>query len=169
MKTNRLFVAISCFVTLSVILIGFRMGAYYKDKIYEQQILYKWQNLAFHLCYYDESTVFHGIEESNKYYIKLGIYVYNNDQSKYSLSEEDVYDYFRNEYDDEGELSIYNRSEQIQGYIDWWIYDDGEEKINTYKDELNNYMRKKGINKNVSEINLDELDKVICNYEAENM
>ena len=145
----------------------------YKVKVRNEQlqlaILYKHQNKAFGMCQdnFDDRLYFHGSDEIDKGYILIATIVYSGDQDKYELTEEDVVTYLSSEYDESGQLRVYNRPAAIDDYIEWY-YHGGDEKVLEYRSEINAYLRENTDIERINDISYEKLVEVVQQYQAEN-
>lgn len=107
----------------------------------EREYLYYRQNTAFELCSnLNERKYYHGSDELRLNRIVVNLYAYNNAQSDYQLSVEEIIDYFNKEYDSDGKLAIYSIPVNINDYIKWY-FDNGEDIILEFGDWFNEYLR----------------------------
>lgn len=145
----------------------------HKVKMANEQLLlevsYKHQNKAFGMCQdnFDDRLYFHGSDEIDKGYILIATIVYSGDQDKYELTEQDVVTYLSSEYDESGQLRVYNRPAAIDDYIEWY-YHGGAKKVDDYRWEISDFLRENDHTKRITDISYDELVKLVQQYQAEN-
>ena len=106
--------------------------------------LYVRQNVAFDVCTdYTQNDRYHGDNELKLNRVVVNISAYNEYQSKYQLTVDEVVDYFEEEYDSSGNPRVYSQPESIHDYIEWY-WNGGEEIIGEYGDGFTEYMSKHG-------------------------
>lgn len=143
---DKIVLAIFIFVILSSIF--FKIAGPMIEEMIEKKrqlpSLYVHQNVAFDICTdYTQNDHYHGANELKLNIIIVYIYAYNDYQSKYNLTLDEVVDYFKEEYTSSRKLKVYSQPENIHDYIEWY-YHGGEEKIWDYGNNFNDYMKKQG-------------------------
>ena len=92
--------------------------------------LYYRQNTAFELCgNLNKRRSYHSANELRLNRIVVDLYVFNNIQSEYQVTVDDVIDYLSEEYDSSGKLMVYSIPENIKNYISWYYEDNGEDIV----------------------------------------
>ena len=143
----------------------------HKVKMFNEQIqleiLYKHQNQSLGLSQdiLANRIYFHGADEINQAYLLIATTVYNSDQEKYQLSEEEIVEYLSSEYDEEGRLRVYNKPEDLDDYIEWY-YNGGKAKIDDYYGIIDRYLLEINYPENICEINNEKLLEVVQQYQA---
>ena len=171
MKKNR--IVISLLFIIAILGVAFYLHAYHEKKnaerMHELEILYKHQNTAFGLSRdnLDNRIYYHGSDEVDKKYILIATIAYNRDQEKYELTEQDIITYLDSEYDESGELRVYNRPAAIDDYIEWYYYF-GDGKIDEFRSEIDYFLRNNNYTERFSDISYEKLVEVIHLYEEEN-
>lgn len=170
---KKIRIVVSLLIVLTICGITFFLRSYNEKentkKMLELEILYKHQNKAFGMCRdnHDARLYFHGSDEIDKKYILLATIVYSGDQDKYVLTEQDIVTYLSNEYDESGQLRVYNRPAAIDDYIEWY-YHGGDEKVLEYRSEINAYLRENTDIERINDISYEKLVEVVQQYQAEN-
>lgn len=84
--------------------------------------LYYRQNTAFELCgNLNKRRSYHSANELRLNRIVVDLYVFNNIQSEYQVTVDDVIDYLSEEYDSSGKLKVYFVPQNIKEYIEWYL------------------------------------------------
>lgn len=167
-KMKKVVIFLIYVMIISFLVVGYN---YYTSRIEsaeqkkEAAHQYKRQNMAFGLSSdnHDDRINYHGSDEFNKSKLIIELYVYNNSDTKYYLSEEEVMDYFSNEYNENGELMVFNRSDAIENYIHWW-FNGGNDEIISFGRGLQKYADSLGITEYIYEIDENEMRDLMENY-----
>ena len=115
-------------IIISVIILflcGIAAGLIYRQHKYKEwatevklEILYKWQNKAFLMnCNHKERLGYLSADNSDLQELAIYLHIYNNMQTNYQLTIEDVLNYLSEEYDSEGNLRVYSQPKEIENYI----------------------------------------------------
>ena len=143
MKKKLLFLLLLFLLLGNVVYIGFK--GYQSQKIKEKkelEKLYNRQNTAFELCSnLNERKSYHGVDELRLNRIAIDLYVFNNIQSEYQVSVDEVKNYLAEEYDTDGKPMIYSMSENIKNYINWYFEDNGEDTVLYFGARVNKYLK----------------------------
>ena len=98
------------------------------------------QNNAFELSSnLDDRKSFHGADELRRNRVVLNLYVYNNIQTMYKLTIDEVEEYLKEEYSSDSKLKIYTTPENISDYISWYCYG-GDRIVLEFGDWFNDYL-----------------------------
>lgn len=110
-----------------------------KDKL---EKLYYRQNTAFELCdNLNERKSYHGADELRLNRIAVDLYVFNNIQSEYQVTVDEVTNYLAEENDANGKPMIYSMPENIKNYISWYYEDNGQDIILDFGAWFNDYLK----------------------------
>ena len=167
MKKSR--IVVSLIIIAAILCVAFWVRSYHEKKnaerMHELEILYKHQNTAFGMCHdnLDNRIYYHGSDEVNKKFILIATIAYNRDQEKYVLTEQDIITYLDSEYDESGELRVYNRPAAIDDYIEWY-YHGGDEKVDYCRSEIDHYLINHNYTENTMEISYEKLVEVNEKY-----
>lgn len=102
--------------------------------------LYYKQNTAFELSEnLDDRNYFHGANELRRNRVVVNLFVYNNIQTAYKLTIDEVEKYLNEEYSSDGKPKIYSIPDNISDYISWY-WNGGGKIILEFGDWFNDYL-----------------------------
>ena len=152
MSMKRIIVFISVIIALLSVIIVYRVHETETKKLEaekkELEELYYDQNTALRLCQdCDKRFSYHGVKDADMKELAIAIYAYNNLQSEYKLTIDEVIDYISKEFDSEGKPRIYSQPPNIKAYIDWSYIKAtgyGNDLIHDYSSCFGAYLIEKG-------------------------
>lgn len=145
MKKKKLFIGILILLIGAILIfICWQKKISHEAKTQEElEILYKYQNKAFHLCNDAEGYYFHGIDDLKLQEVVVDLAAFNEAQEEYYVTLEDVVDYLGDEFDDDGQPLIFSCPENIEKYVSWYWHG-GSDIIMDYGDRFNEYLMDNG-------------------------
>ena len=172
MKKNVIII-ISIILSFSIaIIVGIKVIQVKKDSEVqanaerELKRLYYRQNEAFELGDdLNKRDFYHGVNELKLNEVVVYLHAFNNSQSKYHISVDEVVDYLSKEYDSDGVPMIYSQPENIEAYIAWNLRM-GKDIITKFGDKFNDYLKEKGYATHFyREMSYEDVIKALDEYE----
>jgi len=165
--------ALMILLILLVILCIVSYGLYLHHKNKEAELkrielgkMYHFQNTALEIdCTIADGYVFYNSDAIEMPELVVDLYVYNKEYPEMGVSFENVVDYLKNEYDEQGQPLIYSRPDNITNYIEWY-YHNGDEKAWDEKKKLMDYLSEKNARK-YWEMEYSELVKALSEYDVD--
>jgi len=141
----------SLITIILTILIGVSLIAiYWHTKIAQEtkdqdelEVLYKYQNKAFHLSNDAESYYFHGVDDLKLQEVVVDLEAFNESQSDYVVTVDEVVEYLGNEFAEDGQPLILSCPENIEKYVSWFWHG-GSDIVMEYGDQFNEYLMDNG-------------------------